>query len=640
MAITDYSSTPSLNKSIGGIDVDEGCSPANLNNAFRQLMADSFTAWSAHSAALATGTVAALVGTRVYATQAALYADLAHAAGLFALVYADPVANKNDLYVKSGASGAGSWSAPLGIFANAVAAYAEAASDSADAAAASAAAAAATAAELEDVTNELLAVGNQFNFLDTPETFVDSAYVTDRDYYQQTSTLARVVYSTSATRMRVHGYTNIIAGFPAFAGIGVRVNGVHREIKPTADGMFSGDVVLPSGAKTVEIINSLQDGSNGANALRGSYVVTVEANAPLARPALPVSNRTVFLVDSIGSGANATVPTRDSYISLLRRRTSDSITVYGWGFNSLSTVAGTPTARTALVAILAALNPTRIVNTLGLNDFGLATMSAASFQTAYAALNDAIHTALPTALIYAVRPILAGSETANAFGDTLGAYRTAITSAAVGRSWVTVVNGEAFMTTGSLADGTHPTSAGHQLWAAGIAPVLGYSIPAAWGTAVLTATDGNGTVTQPGGGVFRATKTAGGDAFNSGFHGAMKEGDFRYSVTLSGVISMMAGVSAAPQDGSSYTDMLHQVYSSGAGLLNNYDGATNLGSAGSFVGGDLLWIDRTANTLTFKAGATYAGATTLRSIENLAGAIGLDLSIYTGGAVVDVVAVS
>jgi hypothetical protein len=93
---------------------------------------------SSVTTALATGTVSALVGTRTYATQALLYADLAHSANDFALVYADSTATKNDLYVKSGASGSGSWSA-TGIFSSAAAAYATNAAASASAAASSAA---------------------------------------------------------------------------------------------------------------------------------------------------------------------------------------------------------------------------------------------------------------------------------------------------------------------------------------------------------------------------------------------------------------------------------------------------------------------------------------------------------------------
>lgn len=44
MAISDYDTTAGNNTSIAGIDIGENCSPANVNNAIRQLMADLATA--------------------------------------------------------------------------------------------------------------------------------------------------------------------------------------------------------------------------------------------------------------------------------------------------------------------------------------------------------------------------------------------------------------------------------------------------------------------------------------------------------------------------------------------------------------------------------------------------------------------
>lgn len=40
MAVTDYSTTPASNTTISGINIDEGMTPANVNNAIRQMMAD------------------------------------------------------------------------------------------------------------------------------------------------------------------------------------------------------------------------------------------------------------------------------------------------------------------------------------------------------------------------------------------------------------------------------------------------------------------------------------------------------------------------------------------------------------------------------------------------------------------------
>lgn len=43
MAVTDYSTTAGSNTSISGINIAENCSPANINNAIRTLMADIAT---------------------------------------------------------------------------------------------------------------------------------------------------------------------------------------------------------------------------------------------------------------------------------------------------------------------------------------------------------------------------------------------------------------------------------------------------------------------------------------------------------------------------------------------------------------------------------------------------------------------
>lgn len=43
MAFSDYSTTPALNVTIGGVSVAEGCPPANINNAIRQIAADGKT---------------------------------------------------------------------------------------------------------------------------------------------------------------------------------------------------------------------------------------------------------------------------------------------------------------------------------------------------------------------------------------------------------------------------------------------------------------------------------------------------------------------------------------------------------------------------------------------------------------------
>lgn len=122
---------------------------SNVNMpALRAFLADLEGSLAQTNLAIATGTITALVDDRTYATRAALYADLAPAANLFALVYADSDPLKNGLYQKSGATGGGSWTGPFDLFSSAAEALVQGLVDDAEAAAL---AAADSAAELSDL---------------------------------------------------------------------------------------------------------------------------------------------------------------------------------------------------------------------------------------------------------------------------------------------------------------------------------------------------------------------------------------------------------------------------------------------------------------------------------------------------------
>lgn len=93
-----------------------------INTAFRDFIVEGVSSSGAHEvaksevreigplieSAIANAALGALVSV-AKASKADLDADLAHAANAVALVYADATDANNDLYLKSGASGAGSW---------------------------------------------------------------------------------------------------------------------------------------------------------------------------------------------------------------------------------------------------------------------------------------------------------------------------------------------------------------------------------------------------------------------------------------------------------------------------------------------------------------------------------------------------
>lgn len=309
-------------------------------------------------------------------------------------------------------------------------------------------------------------------FGDTPTSFTDTAVNINQTTYYETSPFARVAYSTNSTTMRVYAFNNIYGTFPQFTEIGVVINGVYSQsLTIPASGSSVSVLTLAAGAKTVEFVNGLQ---SKPSSLIGSFVVRVEGNAAITRVNPSTVSRVVFLGDSITVGANSTAPTRDGYAMLLRYSLTNSIAVEGYGYGSVFRIAGDSTKRTATINRLTTLAPTKLYLALGTNDYGLESWTAAAFQTEYAAFLVAINTALPACQIYAQTPLSRSTEAANGSGSTLGDYRTAISNAASGKSYVTVVSGPSLLTTASLAvDGLHPTTAGHALLAPGVKTAMG-----------------------------------------------------------------------------------------------------------------------------------------------------------------------
>ena len=479
----------------------------------------------------------------------------------------------------------------------------------------------------------------------TPTAFTDNAVTIDQTSYKQTSALARTVVTTSAVNLIVHGYCTLFADFSAFCEIGVYVDGAFlQSLIPTANGAFALPLTLPGGAHTVAFVNGLQSKVGGV--IKGTYLVSIDADAAITQTFPAVTSRVLFLDDSIGVGGNANMPTQYSYKARLRKVTTDSIVSYGWGFNTFASIAGDSTKRTALMAIITAANPTRIVDTLGTNDYALVETSPTTMATNKGALYDAIHTALPSATIFAVKPILRNDEgVPNSAGFTIGDYRTALNAVTTGRSFVTLVDGSAFMPNSATADGIHPNNYGHLLWAQGVDNYLGYTVPDDLVTAnpMNKGPDTLGTLTTDSTGVYTIEKTSGSTAFDCGFYGAPRTGDFRYQIDTIVDCDFMVGINASAGTQSGYSDMSLQIYPSAGGSLYKYDGATSGGpttpaTRGSGTAGR-LHVDRTGTTYTVRMGATYATASVLRT-DTLSGTYAIDFSVAQVGGKMTVTVVS
>ena len=311
-------------------------------------------------------------------------------------------------------------------------------------------------------------------FLDTGTTSAGAGYTIS-------SAFSRAAYTTAAKNVIVNYQSPAYNVSSTMVQLGVYVNGVFQQaLTPPASTLQSQMLTLPAGTNRVEFVSGLQTSPSGQIPALGTFFVSAYADAPMTAISEAPVNRLLLYGDSITVGADSTVPTQSGWGILIRGYAAAysspfNVAWEAYGYRTLYRDYQNPGNLTAFVAQLVAYNPAKIWLAIGTNDYGIITWSAANFGAAYAAVLDAIHTALPSCLIYTQTPIVRTSEAANSFGNTLGDYRTAIASAQSTRTGFTAfVDGTTILTTADLdGTGVHPTTAGHAKYATFVRGVLG-----------------------------------------------------------------------------------------------------------------------------------------------------------------------
>ena len=201
---------------------------------------------------------------------------------------------------------------------------------------------------------------------------------------------------------------------------------------------------------------------------------------------IPAKARKVFVIgDSIAAGWTTTLPQRDSWGAILRDSYNVELCLEAWGSRELaddevlaatSSYASTGFAQVAARA--AAFGATDIILALGVNDWLNATLTKTAYGTKLASYASALHSANPSAAIWALTPLSLGASYSapNVNGDTLADFRTQATSALTGSPSVTVLDGATiFPGSGAElnADAIHPNDAGHETIADNIAAEIG-----------------------------------------------------------------------------------------------------------------------------------------------------------------------
>lgn len=310
-----------------------------------------------------------------------------------------------------------------------------------------------------------------------PAFYSDSAVFTPETTYHYGSTFSHVDVLTSATDFIVGVSSPVYDYYPDYAAIGVYVNGsFNQQIDATVATMLEYPITLPAGSKTVSFVNGLQTSNGG---IQGSFVTSIRANQSMVQVGGQVSDCLLFYGDSITVGSDASPITQNAYALLIRSAINTlfdgvpPLAVEAWGGRSLYEDCVDAPARAAFVAKVAAYDPVTFYMTIGTNDYGLNLWTAANFGTAYAALLDALHAAMPDLYIYCQSPILRLVETANGLGSTLEDYRDAIAAAVVGRTaFCEFVDGKPFVDIDDIPDGVHPDTAGHTSYASNVATTI------------------------------------------------------------------------------------------------------------------------------------------------------------------------
>lgn len=299
----------------------------------------------------------------------------------------------------------------------------------------------------------------------SPTNQQDNSYVTDKTNFLYSNAFSRWVFNTSATHLLLKTWNTIFDNYPNMAQIGIVINGSYfTTLQENNLGLSVFNLDLPAGAKTIEIVTGGQsiNGDPTGSFLKSVYFsgAADTLQTPVATPA----DRMVIYGDSITE--TLTYPARDSWPVLMRQWIPTVAESYGARYLKIDCLDAA--ARTNFAAHIATMAPSRVWLAIGRNDWGISSIwSAANFGAAYADLLDKLHTALPSAIIYAQTPIVQASEIANGFGNTLGDYRAQIATAQSTRAaFCTLVDGTQILTTDDLADGVHPKNSGHVKYAA------------------------------------------------------------------------------------------------------------------------------------------------------------------------------
>lgn len=287
--------------------------------------------------------------------------------------------------------------------------------------------------------------------------------------HYQLSPMSVARYQTRATSVDITLYNNAFGTAQLHCDVAVYIDGAYiASVSATEEGYKTETVALGDGDKLVELMNGSQ---TIASPNLGTWITKAIFNESASVVAESVS--LCVYGDSIANGATASPRLENGWVPLVGVGLGKFAQLHGYGGASLRADALSDAQLETLVSQLCINDPPTIWLAIGTNDYFESVWDSADFGARYDDLLVSLNDRLPSATVYAQSPIVRAVETANSLGDTLGDYRSAISSAASGKGWVTYVDGSSIITTGDLdGGGVHPTTAGHAAIASYVLGVL------------------------------------------------------------------------------------------------------------------------------------------------------------------------
>jgi len=242
--------------------------------------------------------------------------------------------------------------------------------------------------------------------------------------------------------------------------IGVMCDGAFLGYFPSDNGGYVYVTLLSGLNKYVRLIQTAVNHSTFTSSVYFKDVFTQASKFTRDLPAT-VSKRIGILSDSIGQGYSSTTLVTDGYGQKLRYNSAENVTIMGWSGAGLYQFGANSTVLTKMDGYITdcfsdTTTTKELIINLGTNDYGLFSTSAAAVQGYLEAMVDSINTLDSSIDVFVLSPFFRDGET-----SLLADYRTAFNAVCSTRAWCTYIEGGTIIGTGDLADGLHPTSAGH-----------------------------------------------------------------------------------------------------------------------------------------------------------------------------------